>query len=96
MRRSMKHWRGIMGSRTLRKKITLHYRRGSAAHHCSECDYYVPDWQCNGIGGVDLGQQPRCKVMGLKPGRAYRIHPANICDAHDNSRIMERLRGWEI
>jgi len=74
-----------MGSPTLKKKIELHYRKGSAAHDCSECNHFVPSHP--------EGSGPRCRVMGLKPGRAYRINPKFICDAYDNSRYMERLMG---
>ena len=74
-----------MGSPTVKKKVELNYRKGSAAHDCSECNYFVPGHTC--------GSGPRCRIMGLLPGRSYRINPKNICDAHDSSRYMERLMG---
>ena len=83
-----------MGSPTLKKKIELNYRRGSTAHDCSECNAYVPEFEVRGIGGKPLRTEPRCMLMGLKDGRAYRINPKNICDAHDNSEHLKRLRGW--
>ncbi len=83
-----------MGSQRLKKKTELNYRRGSTAHDCSECNDYVREFDVRGIGGEHLRFEPRCKVMGLKDGRAYRINPNNICDAHDNSERLKRLRGY--
>jgi len=82
-----------MGSATLKTKSNLHYRRGTTAHHCSECNSYFPEFDVRGIGGELIRSEPRCRVMGLKDGRAYRIMPGNICDAHDNSDYIKRLRG---
>ena len=82
-----------MGSPTLKKKIELDYRRGSKAHDCSECNAYVAQFEVRGLGGTLLCIEPRCMVMGLKDGRAYRIKPNNICDAHDNSEHLKRLTG---
>ena len=80
-----------MGSATLKKKTELNYRRESAAHDCSECDCFVGTYHVYGIHGQYLRTEARCMVMGLKAGRAYRIHPKNICDAHDNSEMLKRL-----
>jgi len=82
-----------MGAPTLKKKIELNYRRGTTAHDCSECDAFIPYFEVHGIGGKLLATEPRCMLMGLKDGRAYRINPNNICDAHDNSDYIKRLRG---
>jgi len=76
-----------MGVPLLKKKKELNYRRGTTAHSCSECNYYVPVKDAEKREG-------RCRIMGLKPGRAYRILPHFICDRHDNSRSLKRLRGW--
>jgi len=83
-----------MGGRRLKKKIELNYRRGGTAHDCSECNHYVADFVVKGIGGAVLRTEPRCRIMGLEHGRAYRINPRCICDAHDNSDYLRRLRGW--
>jgi len=83
-----------MGASRLKKKTELNYRRGSAAHDCSECNAYVKDFDVRGIGGEHRCFEPRCMIMGLKDGRSYRINPKNICDAHDNSDYIKRLRGW--
>ena len=83
-----------MGAPTLKKKKGLNYRRGTTAHDCSECNAYVAEFTIYGIGGKYLRTEPRCMLMGLKDGRAYRINPKNICDAHDNSEFIKRLRGY--
>jgi hypothetical protein len=82
-----------MGSIRLKKKTELNYRRGNTAHACHECNHYVPNFAVSGCNGEILQQEPRCAVMGLKNGRAYRINPNSICDAHDNSKLLERLKG---
>lgn len=74
-----------MGSPTLKKKVDLNYRKGPAAHDCSQCDHFVPAYAGRAW--------PVCMIMGLGDGRAYRINPRNICDAYDSSRYMERLMG---
>ena len=83
-----------MGTPRLKKKIELNYRRGYAAHDCSECNAYISKYEVHAIGGDVLRIEPRCMLMGLKDGRAYKINPKNICDAHDNSHYIKRLRGW--
>ncbi len=79
---------------SLQKKVELNYRRGGTAHNCSDCNYFKA---ANGIsmspGGKPAPSKPRCKIMGLKPGRLYDINPNNICDAYDNSFMLKRLRG---
>jgi hypothetical protein len=74
-----------MGSPSLQKKKELHYRRGPTSRACSDCNHFI--WL-----GSDTERDGRCKIMGLEPGRAYRINPDNICDAHDNSEYLKRLR----
>jgi len=83
-----------MGAPTLKKKKELNYRRGTTTHDCSECNAYVGKFEVYGIGGKLLRTEPRCMLMGLKDGRAYRVNPKNICDAHDNSEFIKRLRGY--
>ena len=75
----------------MKKKRELNYKRGTTAHDCSECNYYVAEFEVRGIGGKVLGTEPRCMVIGLKDGRVYRINPKNICDEFDNSEFLRRL-----
>jgi len=81
-----------MGSVRLKKKTELHYRRGPASGGCSQCNSYLWNFEVRGCDGVVRKMEPRCKVMGLQNGRAYRINPLNICDRFDNSRHMARIR----
>ena len=74
-----------MGAPTLKKKVELNYRRGTTAHDCSECNAFVAEFEVRAINGKILKKEPRCMVMGLKDGRAYRINPKNICDTHDTN-----------
>lgn len=83
-----------MGCKKLKIKEELHYRRGYTHASCSECDHFVAKHHCEGIGGINLGEQPRCRVIGLKPGRGYAIHPKNICDKFDNRETLERIKNW--
>ena len=85
-----------MGTQRLKIKNQLNYRRGSTHKHCSDCNHYLT-MPIKGIGGEDLGIQPRCKIIGTKPGRMYRVHPENICDAFDGSKKLYMLRpAWLV
>ena len=66
----------------LKIKEQLNYRRGTTWAKCKNCDHYVPEFKRVGIGGNNLGIQPRCKMIGLKPGRMYNISPNSMCDAY--------------
>jgi hypothetical protein len=77
----------------LKIKENVHYKRGYTHAHCSHCNHYVADFELVGIGGVDLGTEARCHIIGLKPGRMYRIAPANICDRFDDSEYMAGIKG---
>jgi hypothetical protein len=77
----------------LKIKEFLHYRRGYTDRSCSDCDHYEARFNIIGIGGEDLGVQPRCRMIGLEPGRMYRVSPANICDKFDNSKLLAYLKG---
>ena len=59
-----------MGVKRLKIKDELHYRSGRTMHHCSDCNHFVAGEQP--IPGKLFGD-PRCSVIGLKPGRQYRI-----------------------
>lgn len=75
----------------LKKKQEVNYRRGRTWAYCSQCDHYVADFQVVGIGGAVLGVEPRCRVIGLEPGRMYLVSPNNWCDRYDNSRHMAQF-----
>ncbi len=81
-----------MGTPQLNIKKRLNYRTGYQSRSCGCCDEYT-EVQITGIGGANLGKQPRCKRIGLESGRAYAINPKNICDAYDGSKRLARLKG---
>jgi hypothetical protein len=80
-----------MGSPSLQKKKELNYRCGTTSRNCGDCNHFVAatspaeDYFSRSI-------EPRCKLIGLNPGRSYRIYRYNICDAHDNSEYLKRLK----
>ncbi|MDO8948326.1 MAG: hypothetical protein Q7U88_14405 [Desulfocapsaceae bacterium] len=80
-----------MSANTLKKK--LNYRHGYASRHCSDCDNFSTS-PILGIGGADLGKQPRCKIIGHDFGKMYRINKEYIRDAFDGSEGLRRLRGY--
>lgn len=82
----------MMGTQQLNIKKKFNYRHGYASRYCGICDEFVMV-QVTGINGSDLGKQPRCRRIGLNPGRAYKINPNNICDAYDISEGLKRLKG---
>lgn len=69
-----------MGKMMLKIKRELDYRPGTKGMTCADCKWFVPEHPCKGIGGVDLGPQPRCIRIGLEPGRSYRISPKYVCN----------------
>lgn len=77
----------------LKKKDELNYRRGYTHSHCGDCDFFVPDFRVMGIGGEFLRYEPRCKQIGLRDGRMYRVGRNNICDLFDNTETIRRIRG---
>ena len=77
----------------LKIKEQLNYRRGGTSRNCGGCDHFVRNHQCLGIGGEDLGKQPRCAKIGLKPGRFYQINENSLCDAYCNEEGLRRLLG---
>lgn len=84
-----------MGYTRLKKKDELHYGKKSTMQQCSACNHFVKDFEVHGgAGGAgSVTWEPRCKVMGLKAGRMYRINPDLHCDAYDNSEYLKRLKG---
>ena len=84
-----------MGAPMLKKKKELNYRRGYTSRNCGTCDHFFgPAVVLEGKTVKYTGAEGRCKIMGLKPGRAYRILQHYICEAHDGSKRLKRLRGW--
>jgi hypothetical protein len=69
----------------LKAKRDLNYRRGTVMKSCCDCTHFVrADYYPR--------REHLCKVMGLKLGRAYRISPNGLCDKHDNSEYLARLK----
>lgn len=77
----------------LKIKEQLHYRRGYTHANCNDCDHFVEQFRLTGIGGADLGAEPRCHVIGLKPGRMFRVNPKSICDKYDNTMHLAFIKG---
>jgi hypothetical protein len=71
-----------MGVPNIKAKRDLNYRRKSASRSCADCDHA---WH------PSFDKWPRCEIIGLGNGRAYRISPNCMCDKHDNSKYMEML-----
>jgi hypothetical protein len=67
----------------LQIKEKLHYRRGYEWKDCSTCLEFVHDMKQIGISDEKLEEQPRCRIIGLQPGRMFRILPHYICDSHN-------------
>lgn len=84
-----------MGVKKLQIKEELHYRKGPTWGGCSQCNHYVHSFEIARDGNWATGE-PRCRVIGLKPGRLYKINPGNICDKYDNSISLRRIRGGSI
>lgn len=76
----------------LKKKQEVNYRRGRTWADCSGCDHFVREFKVVGIGGVELGVEHRCRVIGLEMGRQYRVSPKNWCDRYDNTRTLAKIR----
>ena len=70
-----------MGVPRLHIKKELNYRRGTADRLCSGCAHYVANPAP--LVGFRATNDGRCRIIGLKPGRAYQILPGNVCDKHE-------------
>lgn len=77
----------------LKKKKELNYRRGTVNVCCSKCDNFIKAQRITGIGGRDLGTEPRCSVIGTGSSRRYRVHPASVCNEFDDTMYAARLMG---
>jgi hypothetical protein len=78
-----------MGQPRLAIKDKLNYRSGYTSRSCSTCDHFMNKFEMD-----DPAHPGRCDVIGLKVGRLYRINPRCICDKHDGSEQLKRLRGF--
>lgn len=65
----------------IKKKIEVRYRRGNASKKCLFCASFVKDFQVKGCSGEPMYLSERCKIIGLKNGRGYRVAPGNVCDS---------------
>lgn len=83
-----------MGVPNLKIKVELNYRRGYSHAHCSDCNHYISEFTVKSCNGNPLGNEPRCRVIGLNHSKRYRVHPNNICDRFDNSVKLRRIRGY--
>ena len=79
-----------MGVPRLHIKKEVNYRRGYTDRHCSGCDHYVANPAP--LGGFRATADGRCRIISLKPDRAYRILPDNICDRFDQTQYLARLK----
>ncbi len=77
-----------MGVKRLQIKNDLNYRRGYTWKACGYCDQYVPSFVI-GRTGVYAVAEPRCKIIGLNPGRQYRINPGYLCDKYHYTSPLE-------
>ena len=89
-----------MGTPMLQKKKELNYRRGNTMFHCGGCDHWVRDARWLWVDPVlktmaELSgkEEPRCKLVGLEPGRAYRVNEHAICDESTNRDRLVSLMG---
>jgi hypothetical protein len=84
-----------MGSPQLKAKRELNYRRGTISKQCSNCRDFMSTFDTQKVllfGDGDSDTFGRCVSIGIQPGRAYRISPDGLCDKHDNSEYMKRLK----
>ena len=75
------------GVKRLRLKDVLHYRRGSTIEtmNCEWCQFCVKEYEVL----PDMTIEPRCKVMGLKDSRKYRIRLDYTCNAQNTMYVRE-------
>jgi len=75
-----------MGVPMLQKKRDLNYRRGLTWKHCATCRRFRFEFGPDG----NMLQYGKCPVIGTGEGRAYRVLPHYLCDAHE-----QRKASWE-
>lgn len=79
-----------MGVPMLQRKIELNYRNGYTHKSCGDCNNFVRADKC---AEGEMWEAPRCREIGVQRGRAFRINANKICDLHDNSIYLNRLKG---
>ncbi len=69
-----------MGVPMLKKKAELRYRKGSTCEtrNCQYCESFVLQGSLPDNPTIREG---RCKTLGVKPGRMYRVRSDYTCDA---------------
>ncbi len=80
-----------MGVPKLKAKAERNYRKGGTSRHCSDCNHFVPEFKFVGAGRT-LRAEPRCRLIGLEPGRMYYVGPSYLCDDYDNSIKLARIK----
>lgn len=78
-----------MGVKRLKIKDDLNYRRGYTWAACEYCDQFVRGFGIASNKGTATAE-PRCKIIGLNPGRLYRINPKYICDKYECLNLFEK------
>lgn len=84
-----------MGVPKLKIKKELNYGKRSTSKECRCCNHFVKEFEIHGGAGGpgSIAWEPRCKVIGLKPGRVFRINPDLHSDSYDGSNYLKKLRG---
>jgi hypothetical protein len=78
----------------LKKKTELNYRPGPTSRSCNSCNHFVSESRFKkSHPDIPSLNKARCAIMGLGEGRRFWINPKYICDAHDNSLYLDRLKG---
>ena len=79
-----------MGSPQLKAKIELNYRRGTTSKSGRYCNHFMSASEA--FAAFSCDSEPRCRIMGVEPGRSFRISPNSICDKYDGSEHLKRLK----
>jgi hypothetical protein len=74
----------------LKAKCDLNYRRGTTSKSSQYCNHFMSASEA--FAAFSCDSEPRCKIMGVEPGRAYRINPNNICDKDNGSDYLKRIK----
>ena len=66
----------------LKKKDELRYRKGSTneSQNCRYCQHII-DLDVTDDDGIVVATGKRCKIMGVKESRRYRVRADYTCDA---------------
>jgi hypothetical protein len=80
-----------------RLKVDVRYRRaGVKADHCRSCNHYVERFRVSGPRPHEAGFHPRCRVLGLKAQRRYKVYPDYVCDRFDGTinQLLDMGEAW--